>query len=42
LRTRNNRILPDDAANQHCAFSPDVESMFRQLALKIVLQQIRV
>jgi hypothetical protein len=27
LRSRNNRILLDSAANQHCVFSSDVESI---------------
>jgi hypothetical protein len=40
LRARNNRILVDGATNQRCAFSSDVESMFRQQPLKIVLQHI--
>jgi hypothetical protein len=30
LRARNNRILMDGATNQRCAFSSDVESMFRE------------
>jgi hypothetical protein len=40
LRARNNRILVDGATNQRCALSSDVESMFRQQPLKIVLQHI--
>jgi len=40
LRTRNSRILLDGAANQHCAFSSDVESIFRPPPPKIVLQHI--
>jgi hypothetical protein len=40
LRARNNRILQADATNRHCAFSSDVESIFRQLPLKILLQHI--
>jgi hypothetical protein len=31
----------DGATNQRCALSSDVESMFRQQPLKIVLQHIR-
>jgi hypothetical protein len=41
LRARNNRILVDGATNQRCAFSSEVESMFRQQPIKIVLQHIR-
>src|SRR5262245_55864077 len=41
LRARNNRILVNGATNQRCAFSSDVESMFREQPLKIVLQHIR-
>ena len=40
LRARNNRILVGGATNQRCALSSDVESMFRQQPLKIVLQHI--
>src|SRR4029450_11934743 len=40
LRARNNRILVDGGTDQRCAFSSDVESMFRQQPLQIVLQHI--